>query len=166
MRVCLVVPYDLAVEGGVKKHALCLAAALERTGDEVDVIGPASGPVDVRNATTFGGVVSIRSNGSDNRLARLTSPFKVRAYLQTRKFVSRVELPQHVRDCRDQAKRRDRLFNLRVCANEQGARPWRSPLRWLPIPGDLQCLAERSCYFILAAASSFLKSSVALLVSA
>lgn len=86
MRVCLVVPYDLAVEGGVKKHALCLAAALERSGDAVEVIGPASGPVDVRNATTFGGVVSIRSNGSDNRLALLTSPFRVRAYLETRRF--------------------------------------------------------------------------------
>jgi phosphatidylinositol alpha-mannosyltransferase len=86
MHVCLVVPYDLAVEGGVKKHALCLAAALERSGDEVEVLGPASAPVDVRNATTFGGVVSIRSNGSDNRLALLTSPFKVRAYLQTRQF--------------------------------------------------------------------------------
>jgi len=86
MRVCLVVPYDLAIEGGVKKHALSLAAALERTGDEVEVIGPASEPVDVRNATTFGGVVSIRSNGSDNRLALLTSPFRVRAYLQGRRF--------------------------------------------------------------------------------
>ena len=86
MRVCLVVPYDLSVEGGVKKHALSLAAALERQGDEVEVLGPASEPVVVRNVTTFGGVVSIRSNGSDNRLALLTSPFKVRAHLRRRRF--------------------------------------------------------------------------------
>ena len=86
MRVCLVVPYDLSVEGGVKKHALSLAAALERHGDEVEVLGPASEPVAVRNVTTFGGVVSIRSNGSDNRLALLTSPFKVRSHLRRRRF--------------------------------------------------------------------------------
>lgn len=86
MRVCLVVPYDLSVEGGVKKHALSLAAALERHGDEVAVLGPASEPVVVRNVTTFGGVVSIRSNGSDNRLALLTSPFEVRAHLRKRRF--------------------------------------------------------------------------------
>jgi len=86
MRVCLVIPYDLSVEGGVKKHALSLAAALERQGDEVEVLGPASEPVVVRNVTTFAGVVSIRSNGSDNRLALLTSPFKVRAHLRRRRF--------------------------------------------------------------------------------
>jgi phosphatidylinositol alpha-mannosyltransferase len=63
-----------------------LAAALERHGDEVEVLGPASEPVIVRNVTTFGGVVSIRSNGSDNRLALLTSPFKVRAHLRRRRF--------------------------------------------------------------------------------
>jgi phosphatidylinositol alpha-mannosyltransferase len=86
MRTCLVVPYDLTVEGGVKKHALCLAEALRRQGDDVELIGPASGPVDLPQTVAFGGIVSIRSNGSDNRLGLLTSPRQVRAYLKSRDF--------------------------------------------------------------------------------
>lgn len=86
MRVCLVVPYDLSIEGGVKKHALRLAAALGRMGDQVELVGPASAPVDLPNTTTFGGVVSIQSNGSENRLGLLTSPFRIRSYLATRRF--------------------------------------------------------------------------------
>jgi phosphatidyl-myo-inositol alpha-mannosyltransferase len=86
MRVCLVVPYDLSIEGGVKKHAVCLAAALRRLGDQVELIGPASAPVDLPHTTTFGGVVSIQSNGSDNRLGLLTSPFQIRSYLRRRRF--------------------------------------------------------------------------------
>ena len=38
----MVVPYDLAEEGGVKRHAMQLAATLRKLGDEVDVIGPYS----------------------------------------------------------------------------------------------------------------------------
>ncbi len=86
MRTCLVVPYDLSIEGGVKKHALCLAEALERQGDEVELIGPASGSVDLPRTVSFGGVVSIRSNGSDNRLGILTSPRQVWNYLRSRVF--------------------------------------------------------------------------------
>ena len=86
MRVCLVVPYDLSIEGGVQKHAVCLAAALRWLGDQVELIGPASAPVDLPDTTTFGGIVSIQSNGSDNRLGLLTSPLQVRSYLRKRRF--------------------------------------------------------------------------------
>ena len=40
VKICMVVPYDLAEEGGVKRHGMQLAASLRRLGDEVDVIGP------------------------------------------------------------------------------------------------------------------------------
>ena len=86
MRVCLVVPYDLSIEGGVQNHAVCLAAALRWLGDQVELIGPASAPVDLPDTTTFGGIVSIQSNGSDNRLGLLTSPLQVRSYLRKRRF--------------------------------------------------------------------------------
>jgi hypothetical protein len=40
LRVCVVVPYDLAEEGGVKRHALRVAEELRCVGDGVTVIGP------------------------------------------------------------------------------------------------------------------------------
>ncbi len=45
MRVLLTTPYDLAVPGGVNRHALDLMEALTARGDEVRLAGPASAPV-------------------------------------------------------------------------------------------------------------------------
>lgn len=72
----MVVPYDLAEEGGVKRHAVQLAATLRTLGDEVDVVGPCSDPRALgAHMYGFSGVVNIPANGSDNRLGILASPF-------------------------------------------------------------------------------------------
>ncbi len=87
MRVCLVSPYDLSLEGGVNKHIFYLAESLRGCGDEVEIIGPQSGVApDVPAVTGFGGVVSIQGNGSDNRIALFTSPLGVRRYMKSRSF--------------------------------------------------------------------------------
>lgn len=87
MRICLVSPYDLSLEGGVNKHIFYLAESLRARGDEVEVIGPQSGaPPQADRVTGFGGVVSIQGNGSDNRLAIFTSPVEVRRYMRSRSF--------------------------------------------------------------------------------
>jgi phosphatidylinositol alpha-mannosyltransferase len=87
MRICLVSPYDLSLEGGVNKHVFYLAESLRANGDHVEVIGPASGEMpDQPSVTTFGGVVSIQQNDSDNRIGLLTSPLAVRAYMRSRSF--------------------------------------------------------------------------------
>jgi phosphatidylinositol alpha-mannosyltransferase len=87
MRICLVTSYDLSRHGGVNKHVLCLASALRRLGDDVEVIGPASGALPAfAQITGFDGVVSIDGNGSENRLGLLTSPLKVWAHLRGRRF--------------------------------------------------------------------------------
>src|SRR5437016_72717 len=85
MKVCLVTPYDLSLEGGVNKHVFGLADSLRAHGDHVEVIGPKSdaapeGP----SVTTFGGVVSIQHNESDNRIGIFTSPLAVRRYMKSR----------------------------------------------------------------------------------
>ena len=67
-----VVPYDLNERGGVKHHAVELARVLRRGGDEVTIIGPSTGPVQDPDTRGFGGVVNIRSNGSDS--ASINSP--------------------------------------------------------------------------------------------
>jgi phosphatidylinositol alpha-mannosyltransferase len=86
MRIAIVVPYDLAEEGGVKSHAFHLAAAMRRAGDQVEVIGPlsrGSAPPHVRG---FGGVVNIRANGADNHMSLLASPWAVGRYVRERAF--------------------------------------------------------------------------------
>jgi phosphatidylinositol alpha-mannosyltransferase len=45
MRVLLTTPYDLAVPGGVNRHALDLLETLTRRGVEARLVGPASAPV-------------------------------------------------------------------------------------------------------------------------
>lgn len=45
MRILLTTPYDLAVPGGVNRHALDLLDALAERGHEVKLLGPASRPV-------------------------------------------------------------------------------------------------------------------------
>jgi len=85
VRTCLVVPYDLAEEGGVKRHALHLAAAMREVGDEVDVVGPLSRGATPPNVRGFGGVVNVPANGADNRMSLLASPWSVAAYLRERR---------------------------------------------------------------------------------
>lgn len=86
MRIAIVVPYDLAEEGGVKSHAFHLAEAMRRAGDFVEVIGPlsrGSAPPHVRG---FSGVVNIRANGADNHMSLLASPWAVGRYVRERAF--------------------------------------------------------------------------------
>jgi hypothetical protein len=64
LRVCLVVPYDLAEQGGVKRHAFNLADAMRLAGDEVDIVGPLSHGEAPPRVRGFGGVVNIPANGS------------------------------------------------------------------------------------------------------
>jgi len=42
VKICIVVPYDLAEEGGVKRNAVHVARSLREFGDEVTVVGPLS----------------------------------------------------------------------------------------------------------------------------
>ena len=87
MRICIVVPYDLAEEGGVKRHAVQLAASLRGLGDEVDVLGPYSGKSPLpEHIYGLRGVVNIRANGSDNRLGIFVSPFKVVRMFRDRSY--------------------------------------------------------------------------------
>jgi phosphatidyl-myo-inositol alpha-mannosyltransferase len=83
LRVCMVATYDLAEEGGVKKHTMHLASRLRAGGDHVDVVGPYSGKEPLPDGTHgFSGVVNVRANGSDNYLALLASPLEVRRFLR------------------------------------------------------------------------------------
>lgn len=87
LRICHVVPYDLAPEGGgVKQHALHLASALRRLGDEVTIIGPASAQLTDQGLQGFAGVVNIPSNGSDNMLGLLVSPIKIWRFFRRHHF--------------------------------------------------------------------------------
>lgn len=82
----MVVPYDLSEEGGVKKHAMQLAATLRSLGDEVDVIGPSRRSVGLEHVFTFGGVVNVPSNGSANHIGLFTRPDRVRAFVRERAY--------------------------------------------------------------------------------
>lgn len=74
MRVALVCPYSWSVPGGVQAHVAGLAAALRRSGHDVDVLAPADGPAG--GAIGLGRSVPIPSNGSVQRVA--LSPAAVR----------------------------------------------------------------------------------------
>jgi phosphatidyl-myo-inositol alpha-mannosyltransferase len=87
LRVCMMVTYDMASPGGgVKQHALHLAASLRRLGDEVTLVGPSSVPTDEPNVHSFGGVVNIPANGSDNNLGILVSPRAVARFFREHPF--------------------------------------------------------------------------------
>lgn len=86
LRICQVVSYDLAEEGGVKRHAQHLARALRRRGDEVWIVGPSSRGEDEPFVQGFPGVVNIPSNGSDNCLGILTPPWTVRRFFRRHRF--------------------------------------------------------------------------------
>jgi phosphatidyl-myo-inositol alpha-mannosyltransferase len=86
LRVCIVVPYDLSERGGVKHHAFEVAHALRLRGDDVRIVGPATEDPKLEGVLSFGGVVNIRSNASDNRMALFVSPFKLRRYFREGRF--------------------------------------------------------------------------------
>jgi phosphatidyl-myo-inositol alpha-mannosyltransferase len=86
LRVCIVVPYDLAEEGGVKRNAVHVARSLREMGDEATVVGPLSRGDPGPGFQGFGGVVDIPANGASNRMGLLTSPWKVRRFFREHAF--------------------------------------------------------------------------------
>jgi len=87
LRVCMMVTYDMASPGGgVKQHALHLAASLRRLGDEVMLVGPSSVPTDDPDVRSFGGIVNIPANGSDNNLGLLVSPRAIAKFFREHHF--------------------------------------------------------------------------------
>jgi phosphatidylinositol alpha-mannosyltransferase len=86
LRVCIVVPYDLSERGGVKHHALEVAHALRGRGDHVSLVGPATEDPKLEGVMSFGGIVNIRSNASDNRMALFVSPWKLRRFFREGRF--------------------------------------------------------------------------------
>jgi phosphatidylinositol alpha-mannosyltransferase len=99
MRVCQLIPYDLEDEGGVKRHALNLAAALRRAGDEVWVIGPSSaregarpGAGEASGASRdpwtvgFGGVVHFHAHGADIPIGVFIRPWEVASFFRRHRF--------------------------------------------------------------------------------
>jgi len=87
LRVCMMVTYDMASPGGgVKQHALHLAASLRRLGDEVTLVGPSSVPTDEPDVHSFGGIVNVPANGSDNNLGLLVSPVAIRKFFRAHPF--------------------------------------------------------------------------------
>ena len=87
LRVCMMVTYDMASPGGgVKQHALHLAASLRRLGDEVMLVGPSSVPTDEPDVHSFGGIVNIPANGSDNNLGLFVSPRAIARFFRTHPF--------------------------------------------------------------------------------
>src|SRR5262249_34803573 len=86
LRICIVTPYDLVEEGGVKRHAVHLADRLRRMGDEVVVAGPLSQDEARAGVRGFGGVVNVPFNGAANRMALLTPPWSVRRFFAENRF--------------------------------------------------------------------------------
>ena len=86
LRICLVVPYDLADEGGVKRHALHLAECLRQRGDDVIVAGPVRSGAAVDGVRGFGGVINVPANGAANYVALLTPPWDVRRFFREGRF--------------------------------------------------------------------------------
>ncbi|HEX3479200.1 MAG TPA: glycosyltransferase family 4 protein [Kofleriaceae bacterium] len=87
LRVCMMVTYDMASPGGgVKQHALHLAASLRRLGDDVMLVGPSSVPTDDPDVHSFGGIVNIPANGSDNNLGLLVSPRAIARFFREHHF--------------------------------------------------------------------------------
>jgi phosphatidylinositol alpha-mannosyltransferase len=87
LRVCIVVPYDLADKaGGVKHHAVQLARVLRTQGHRVTVLGASSMTTDDPHTVGIGGIVNVPSNGSDNRMALMASPSEVRRFFRERPF--------------------------------------------------------------------------------
>jgi phosphatidylinositol alpha-mannosyltransferase len=87
LRICIVVPYDLADKaGGVKHHAVQLARALREQGHRVTIFGASSCATDDPEMVGITGIVSFASNGSDNRMALLASPAELRRFFRDHTF--------------------------------------------------------------------------------
>ena len=87
LRICIVVPYDLADRaGGVKHHAIQLARALRDQGHRVTIFGASSAATDDPEMVGIGGIVNFASNGSDNRMALLASPAELRRFFKENTF--------------------------------------------------------------------------------
>jgi phosphatidylinositol alpha-mannosyltransferase len=83
----MMVTYDMASPGGgVKQHALHLAASLRRLGDDVILVGPSSVPTNEPGVHSFGGIVNIPGNGSDNKLGLLASPRAIARFFRAHRF--------------------------------------------------------------------------------
>ncbi len=85
MRICLITPYDLSHDGGVNRHIITLAQALQRLGHDMQILGPASGETPP-SCDSFRGVVPVRANGSRARVGLLVSKAAVRQYLERGNF--------------------------------------------------------------------------------
>ena len=101
LRVCLVVPYDLAPQaGGVKQHSLQLKAALERAGDVVTLVGPTSDPTFAqhdpkRGMHAFAGVVQVPVNGTLSAVGMKVSPRALYRFFRAHEFdVVHLQEPQ------------------------------------------------------------------------
>jgi phosphatidylinositol alpha-mannosyltransferase len=78
LRICITAAYDLAEEGGVKRHAENLARELRRGGDEVLLLAPYSGTRPLEAGTEgLRGVVSVESNGSNSRPGIFVCPWRI-----------------------------------------------------------------------------------------
>jgi phosphatidylinositol alpha-mannosyltransferase len=86
LRICVVVPYDLADAGGVKHHAVQLARALREQGHEVTLLGPSSQPSSDPKQVVTDSIVSVPSNGSDNRVALFGVRKKLKRFLEENTF--------------------------------------------------------------------------------
>ena len=87
LRVCMMVTYDMASPGGgVKQHAIHLAESLRRLGDDVMLVGPSSVPTTDPAVRSFGGIVNIPANGSDNNLGLFVSPRAVARFFREQRF--------------------------------------------------------------------------------
>jgi phosphatidylinositol alpha-mannosyltransferase len=87
LRICILVPYDLAdAAGGVKHHAVQLARMLRRDGHSVVILGASSVKLEDPHMSGIGGIVNIPSNGSDNKLALFASPLRLRKFFRENKF--------------------------------------------------------------------------------
>lgn len=101
LRICLVVPYDLALQaGGVKQHALDLKSALERLGDKVTLVGPTSGAekdiTDPDNGIyAFSGVARVPINGTASSVGMFVSPARLIRFFRQQSFdVVHLQEPQ------------------------------------------------------------------------
>jgi len=86
LRIGIVVPYDVADEGGVKRHAFHVAESLRRMGDQVTVVGPSSRGDAGPGFQGFRGVVNVPANGAANYMALLTPPWSVRRFFRASRF--------------------------------------------------------------------------------
>src|SRR5262249_47716291 len=85
LRICITAAYDLAEEGGVKRHAQHLAAELRALGDEVLVLAPYSGSTPLEAGTEgLRGVVKLHSNGSNSRPGIFVCPWRIWKRLRNR----------------------------------------------------------------------------------